>query len=29
MYSCIHAVIWNPWAEKAKAMSDFGDDEVS
>ena len=21
------AVIWNPWAEKAKAMSDFGDDE--
>ena len=22
-------VIWNPWAEKAKAMSDFGDDQVN
>ena len=22
------AVIWNPWSEKAKAMADFGDDEV-
>ena len=21
------AVIWNPWAEKAKSMADFGDDE--
>lgn len=21
------AVVWNPWAEKAQAMSDFGDDE--
>ncbi|XP_046350666.2 putative glucose-6-phosphate 1-epimerase [Haliotis rufescens] len=22
-------VVWNPWADKAKAMSDFGDDEYS
>ena len=21
-------VVWNPWAQKAIAMSDFGDDEV-
>ncbi len=21
------SVVWNPWAEKAAAMSDFGDDE--
>ena len=21
-------VVWNPWAQKAMAMSDFGDDEV-
>jgi glucose-6-phosphate 1-epimerase len=20
-------VVWNPWAERAKAMADFGDDE--
>jgi len=23
----IYAVVWNPWDKKAKAMSDFGDDE--
>lgn len=23
------AVVWNPWEEKARGMSDFGDDEVS
>jgi len=22
-----HAVVWNPWEKKAKAMADFGDDE--
>lgn len=22
-------VLWNPWTENAKKMSDFGDDEVS
>ena len=21
------SVVWNPWAEKAAAMSDFGDDD--
>lgn len=21
------AVVWNPWADKARAMSDFGDEE--
>ena len=21
-------VVWNPWAQKAMTMSDFGDDEV-
>lgn len=25
---CIFLVVWNPWAQKAMAMSDFGDDEV-
>jgi glucose-6-phosphate 1-epimerase len=25
-HSCT-TVVWNPWAEKAKALSDFGDDE--
>lgn len=24
---CFHAVVWNPWDKKAKAMVDFGDDE--
>ena len=22
-------VVWNPWKEKAQAMTDFGDDEVN
>lgn len=24
-----NTVVWNPWSEKAKAMSDFGDDEYT
>ena len=23
------SVVWNPWEEKAKQMSDFGDDEYT
>ncbi|CAG0886877.1 unnamed protein product [Darwinula stevensoni] len=26
-YNLPDTVVWNPWAEKAKGMSDFGDDE--
>ena len=25
----LNLVVWNPWVEKAKAMSDFGDDEYN
>jgi len=24
----MHIVVWNPWVEKAAAMSDFGNNEV-
>ena len=27
IYYLICAVVWNPWDKKAKAISDFGDDE--
>lgn len=25
----VFSVVWNPWTDKAKAMADFGDEEVT